>query len=293
MTDPIIVERWRRSRTFHHSAFPPERLAVERDATVSVCVPAKDCAATIAPIVGVLSALRELGVIDQVLVVPTATSDRTATLAAAGDAEVVWEDDLLPEFGPVLGKGDAMWRSLSAATGDVVCWVDGDSEDFGPHFVCGVVGPIVCDPGAQYVKGFYRRPFRAGETTQPHGGGRVTELTAKPLLRRFFAELSGVLQPLAGEMAGRRALFERLPFVTGYGVETALLIDVWREVGLAGLAQTDLDVRQNDHKPLDDLGAMADAVLAAALDRAGVPGAEAATELIERPPLRSVGRAAA
>ncbi|HEX8106017.1 MAG TPA: glucosyl-3-phosphoglycerate synthase [Solirubrobacteraceae bacterium] len=298
MTTADRVERWQRARTFHHAGFPAERLAVERDATVSVCVPAKDCAATIGPIARELVGLVERGAIDEVLVIDAESRDATSEIARSEGARVVEEAALLPEYGPVLGKGDAMWRALTALTGDVVVYVDGDSEDFGAHYACGLAGPIVCDPGAQYVKGFYRRPFRAGETTLAHGGGRVTELTAKPLLRRFWPELAGIRQPLAGELAGRRSLLERLPFATGYAVETAMLLDAYAEVGLRGLAQVDLDVRQNAHQPLAALGPMADAVLGAVarrLEREGRLGAADAegVAFTERPPMATVQRAAA
>jgi len=261
------IEHWLASRTFHHSAFPPDRLAVERDATVSVCVPAKECAATIGPTVAELLGLVEAGAIDEVLVVDADSRDGTAERAARAGARVVSEGALAPEDGPVRGKGDAMWRSLAATSGDVVAFADGDSEDFGAHFVCGVIGPIVCEPGAQFCKAFYRRPYRAGEVSVPEGGGRVTELTAKPLLRRFWPELAGFHQPLAGEMAGRRELLERVPFARDYGVEIGLLLDVFSAVGLRGMAQTDLDVRHNAHQSLADLGAMADQVLGAVARR--------------------------
>jgi glucosyl-3-phosphoglycerate synthase len=183
-------------------------------------------------------------------------------------------------MGPVLGKGDAMWRSLTVLRGDIVCFVDADSEDFGPHFVKGLSGAV--EAGHAFVKAFYRRPFKAGDTTLPEGGGRVTELTARPLLRFFFPELAEVRQPLAGEIAARRELLERIPWVTGYGVEIAQLIDVYREVGVEAMAQVDLDVRQNRHQPLSSLGPMADAVLAAVMNRVhGEP------EVVERPPLAS------
>jgi glucosyl-3-phosphoglycerate synthase len=234
-------------RTFHHSHVP----AVGG----SVCIPTRNEAATIGPIV---SAAMEVA--DEVVVVDCSTDD-TARIAAGLGAEVYDQGELLPEMGPVLGKGDAMWRSLTVLRSDVVCFVDGDSEDFGPHFVRGLLGPLA-DPSIQYVKGYYRRPFAGG----PDTGGRVTELTAKPLLALFYPELAGCLQPLAGEIAARREVLERLPFLTGYGVDIALLIDAWRIVGLAGLAQVDLDVRQNRHRTLEELGPMADAVLGAVAD---------------------------
>ncbi len=174
---------------------------------------------------------------------------------------------LLPELGPVLGKGDAMWRALHVLRSDIICFLDADSEQFGAHYACGLIGPLLRDPAIAFVKGFYRRPFRVGETTMPDGGGRVTELTARPLLNMFYPELAAIDQPLAGEIAARRELLVQLPFVSGYGVDIALLLDAYHEVGLDGLAQVDLDVRQNAHQPLRDLGPMAYAVLQAVASR--------------------------
>jgi glucosyl-3-phosphoglycerate synthase len=186
-----------------------------------------------------------------------------------------------------------MWRALAACSGDVVCYLDGDTEDFDSHFACGTLGPLLLEPGVQYVKAFFRRPFRGAG---PEDGGRVTELTARPLLRRFWPELAALRQPLAGEMAAPRALLNRLPFSVGYAVETALLLDVHREVGLRGLAQVDLDVRQNAHQPLPALAPMADDVLAAAtvrLQRDGRLAPDGLAGPVERPPMASVLSAAA
>jgi glucosyl-3-phosphoglycerate synthase len=278
-------------RSFDHSAFPPERVRAERDGTISVCVPTRDCADTIAPIIQTLMRLREAGVVDQVAVLDAASADATAELAAANGAEVHQQAELLPDQGPVLGKGDAMWRALTLLRGDVVCFLDGDSEGFGPHFACGLAGAVACEPGVEFAKAFYRRPFRAGPVELPEGGGRVNELTARPLLRQFFPELADVRQPLAGEIAARRDLLERLPFATGYAVEIAMLIDAYREVGLDGLAQVDLDVRQNRHQALSALGPLADAVLgavAARLEREGrLAGVDVAPP-VERPPLATL-----
>lgn len=305
----IRARSWHARHTFHHTEFPPERLSAERTASVSVCLPARNEERTIGAIIGALVSLRELGAIDQIVVVD-ASSDRTAEIARALGAEVYDQEELAPGLGPVLGKGDAMWRALAVLSGDVICFVDADSEDFGPHFACGLLGPLLCTPDVAFVKGTYRRPFRIGDTTLPDGGGRVTELTARPLLNLFYPDLAAVAQPLAGEVAARRELLERLPFVTGYGVDIALLLDAYREVGLDGIAQVDLDVRQNAHQPLRDLGPMAFAVLhavASRLQREGrlagpLPGtflAAGAIELpapgaepVERPPLADVRAAA-
>jgi glucosyl-3-phosphoglycerate synthase len=250
--------------------------------TVSVCVPARDEAATIASIVAPLVRLRDQGVLDQVVVVD-ASSDGTGEIASRLGAEVYSQSALMRSFGPVLGKGDAMWRSLSVLTGDVVCFVDADTEQFGPHFACGLVGPLVLDPHVQFVKGFYRRPFRLGDEVAPEGGGRVTELTARPLLELFYPRLARIQQPLAGEIAARRSLLERLPFATGYAVEIAMLIDAYELVGIDAIAEVDLDERQNRHQPLSELGPMATAVMRAVLDRGAI---------VERPPMTSLRAAA-
>jgi glucosyl-3-phosphoglycerate synthase len=296
---------WAAARSFHHGDFDADRLRDERRARVSVCVPAREEARTIGHIVATLVSLRERGVVDEVVVIDADSTDGTAEIAARAGANVRRQQELLPELGPVLGKGDALWRSLSVLSGEVLCFVDADTRDFAAHFVCGLLGPLVLGADAEFVKGFYRRPFSSGELRLAHGGGRVNDLTARPLLNRFYPELSAVRQPLAGEFAARRALLERLPFLTGYGVEIGLLIDAHGAVGLEGLAQVDLGVRQNAHQPLTALGPMASAVLGAVvrrLEHAGrlAPGASTDAfvtsdlavrelELVERPPYGSIG----
>jgi glucosyl-3-phosphoglycerate synthase len=290
----LSAQSWYRDRTFHNHEFPPERLAAERSVTVSVCLPARDEERTIGRILQQLVPLRELGVVDQIVVVDD-SRDRTAAIARSWGIEVHAQGALMPELGPVLGKGDAMWRALPVLDGDIVCFLDADSECFGPHYVCGLIGPLVFQPGVEFVKGFYRRPFRIGGVTVPDEGGRVTELMARPLLSMFYPDLAAVEQPLAGEVAARRELLEQLPFVTGYGVDVALLMDAYLHAGLDALAQVDLVVRQNAHQPLRELGPMATAVLQAVASRLmrdgrmlGPPPAQA----VERPPM-VLSRAAA
>jgi glucosyl-3-phosphoglycerate synthase len=289
------ARRWEQTRSYSHRDYPLARLAaVPKRPSVSICLPARNEARTIGPILQALTPLREAGIVDQLAVVNHST-DATGEIARGLGAEVYDQEELLPELGPVLGKGDAMWRSLRVLRGDVVCFLDADSEQFGVHFALGLLGPLICDPELAFVKGFYRRPFRAGATTLAEGGGRVTELTARPLLKRFYPELSAVRQPLAGEIAARRELLAELPFVTGYGVDIALLIDAHAAVGLARIAQIDLEVRQNDHQALRDLGPMADAVLAAVSARLARDGRLAGGTdgaAIERPPMSRVGRRA-
>jgi glucosyl-3-phosphoglycerate synthase len=301
------ARRWYESRTFHHSEFPAERLAAERTRSVSACVPARNEEQTIGPIVADLVSLRDAGAIDEVVVIDAGSRDSTPQIAAEAGAYVHEESDLLPEQGEVLGKGDAMWRSLSVLESDVIVFLDADSEGFGPHFATGLIGPLVCgDTGVEFVKAFYRRPLKVGEVSLPEGGGRVTELMARPLLNLFYPELAGFRQPLAGELAATRELLLRLPFATGYAVEIAMLIDAWREVGLDALAQVDIEMRQNRHQPLAELTPMAYAVLRAVctrLEREGRLNELEESELllpketleqreiplIERPPLLNLG----
>jgi glucosyl-3-phosphoglycerate synthase len=306
---PIRARSWHRANTYSHRDFPVARLAAQREATVSICLPARNEARTIGAILEQLVPLRAAGVVDEIVVVDHST-DGTGQIARGLGAEVHDQEELMPELGPVLGKGDAMWRALPVLKGEVICFLDADSERFGAHFACGVLGPLLCAPEISLVKGFYRRPFRVGDTTVPDGGGRVTELTARPLLNLFYPDLAAVEQPLAGEVAARRELLEELPFATGYGVDIGLLIDAYTRVGLDGLAQVDLDVRQNAHQSLRDLGPMAYAVLRAVAVRleregrlrgplpatftvtGGGPPQEAISEPVERPPLRSLRAAA-
>lgn len=267
-------------------------MAMRRE-SVTVLVPARDEAATIAPIVRDLVALQSDGFVEQVLVAEHDSTDGTAEVAGRLGAEVVRTSEIFPELGPVAGKGDNLWRGMTAARGELVCFVDADSTDFGPHFIHRLVEPLR-EPGVAYVKGFYRRPWREGDEVKPTGGGRVTTLMARPLLRRFYPELAWLQQPLAGEMAARRSLFESVPFTTGYGLEIGLLIDIYRKVGAAAIAQVDLHSRQNRHRPLEELAPMSDAILETLTVRVAEEGR--LTGVVagrhERPPLARMRAAA-
>jgi glucosyl-3-phosphoglycerate synthase len=275
-------------RRFHHREFPLGRLRELKQDAVSVVLPARRVADTIGAIIETVLSLD--GFVDQVLVVDAASDDGTADAAAAAGAEVRQESELVPELGPALGKGDAMWRALAAARGDLVVYVDADTRAFPVHFVPGLLGPLMTDPGIDFVKGGYRRPFLADTVELPDEGGRVTELCARPLLRAFYPELAGFSQPLAGEVAGRRGPLERIPFTTGYGVELAMLLDVHAELGPDAIAEVDIGERRNRHQPLRELGPMADALLGVVMDRLGVDSA--APTALARPPFASVRAAA-
>jgi len=263
--------QWQQARSFHHSRYD-EALLLARECSASVCLPARDCAATVGPIVELLDAMRRRGAIDQVVVIDGGSSDDTARIAADAGASVFAESSLMSGYGPVEGKGDAMWRSLSVLHGDLVCFLDADVLEFPSHYVTGLLGPLIESEEIDFVKAYYRRPFRAGEVSLADGGGRVNHLLARPALAVFYPALAGVRQPLAGEIAARRSLLEQLPFATGYGVEIAMLLDVLERVGLNGMAQVDLDSHLNSHQPLLELSAMAYAVmrvLASRLEREG------------------------
>ncbi|WP_210491853.1 glucosyl-3-phosphoglycerate synthase [Patulibacter sp. SYSU D01012] len=301
------VATWLARRRHHHGAYPLERLASVADAArVSVVIPAKRTADTIGRILDVTVApLVAAGVVDEVVVVDAASDDGTARVAAAHGARVVQESAVRPDVGPCRGKGDAMWRALHVTDGDVVAFLDADTADPDPAHLRGIVGPLLTDPTVAMVRGAFDRPYRtASGRTEPHGGGRVTELMARPLLNLHRPLLSGFRQPLAGEFAARRTLLEALPFPVGYGVEVSTLMDALDRVGLDALAEVDLGERQNRHQPLRDLGLMAYAVLCAVerrIDRdAAAPvglrlpwedGAVRAVPVDERPPV-AAGRAA-
>lgn len=259
-------------------------IARNRSASVTVCVPTLDEAATIGPICRELVGLREAGVVDRVLVLDQST-DATAALAEAAGADVIEQERVLPAFGPVRGKGDALWRALHVIDTEVVVFVDGDTVDFSARMAADLVAATAGESYA-FVKAAYRRPFAVGGEVRPTGGGRVTELAAKPLLAALLPELAAFRQPLAGEMAARTDLLRQLPFALDYAVDVALLIDAWRAVGIGAMAEVDTGVRQNRHRPLEQLSPMASQVTGAILDRAGVARGHAV--LPERPPMNSL-----
>jgi len=253
-------------RSFSHTDFPLELLLERKTAPISVVLPAREVADTVGSIVERVLGLG--GLADQVLVVDAASKDGTADVAAQAGAEVVQEAELMPEFGRVLGKGDAMWRALGAVRGELVLYLDADTRDFQVQFATGLLGPLVVHPDVQLVKGNFERPYvhESGER-RPGEGGRVTELAARPLLSAFYPELAALGQPLAGEAAARRPLLESIPFSTGYAVETAMLLDARDVVGVDAMSQVQVGERLNRHQPLAELGPMAYAVLRVILER--------------------------
>jgi glucosyl-3-phosphoglycerate synthase len=238
---------------------------------ISVVLPARDEAATVGRLVAELHQhwVRRVPLVDELLVVDSDSTDGTAAVARAAGADVVATAEILPAHGTRPGKGEALWKSLAATTGDLVVFLDADLLGDVAHYVPGLLGPLLTDPQVDYVKGCYTRPLEVDGVVVPAGGGRVTELTARPLLNALWPELAGFVQPLGGEYAGRRSALERVPFVSAYGVEVGLLIDLLQLGGLSSLAQVDLGVRRHTSQSEEALGAMAGQVVSAVLSRAG------------------------
>jgi glucosyl-3-phosphoglycerate synthase len=265
---------WFSSNSFHYREFGSarelSRIKRERDIAVSLILPTRNVAETIGSVLDEVELLRhpDLALIDQVVVVDADSPDGTAEIARGYGVEVYSENALMPEYGPAHGKGDAMWRGLSVVTGDVVAFADTDTGNFCRQLVTGVVGCMIAKPDIQFVKAAYRRPYTTEAMSVPDGGGRVTELTAKPALNLLFPELAGFVQPLAGEFGGTRDLMYSVPFLTGYAVEVGMLIDVLDACGLSAMAQVDAGLRKNRHQDLGNLSRMGYAVLRAVLQRA-------------------------
>jgi glucosyl-3-phosphoglycerate synthase len=305
------VHRWLQHRTYSAGTWQAPALRALKEArgtTVSVVLPALDEERTVGAIV---TAIRETLVegcplVDELVVVDSGSSDGTAAVAAAAGARVVDVGAILPGHGWVPGKGEALWKSLHATTGDLVVFVDSDLVDFDPCFVVGLLGPLLTDPAVGYVKALYDRPLTTTEGIVPSGGGRVTELLARPLLNAFWPELAGFVQPLSGEYAGRRGLLEAVPFASGYGVEFGLLVDLAALAGVDALAQVDLGTRRHAHQSDAALGRMAGQILQTALARCrgaaptssellqflrtddGLEAVSWSVAVSERPPMRTV-----
>ncbi|MGW6741802.1 glucosyl-3-phosphoglycerate synthase [Streptomyces sp. NPDC055025] len=295
------VERWLTRRSWSAADRTLDRLLVAKAArgtTVSVVLPALDEEATVGAIVSVIrrELMERAPLVDELVVIDSGSSDRTAEVAAAAGARVVHRDAILPRLPALPGKGEVLWRSLLVTSGDVVCFVDADLRRFSADFVSGTVGPLLTDSDVHFVKAMYDRPLRedgtdgdgadgdgvgdvgaddvgvgrygaGGGTRDGMGGaaagaqgGRVTELVARPLLNLHWPQLAGFVQPLGGEYAARRSLLERLPFPVGYGVELGLLVDALHTVGLDALGQVDVGVRFHRHQDDRALGRMAAAI---------------------------------
>jgi nucleotide-binding universal stress UspA family protein len=270
---PARVERWFGESNFHHAEFSDLRrltnLKETQGVSVSLVLPTLNEEETIGPIVR--RAIREMmgrvPLLDEILVIDSASTDRTREIAEAEGARVVEHPAVLTRYGSFIGKGEALWKSLYETSGDIVVWADTDVRNWHPRMVYGTLGPLLAEPRLQYVKGYYQRPIVEGGILKEGGGGRVTELVARPLVNLFYPELSGFIQPLAGEYAGRRSLLEAIPFFTGYAVEIGHLIDAAERVGIEGLGQVDLERRIHRNQELEGLSRMSFVILQAVMKR--------------------------
>ncbi|MEU9570187.1 glucosyl-3-phosphoglycerate synthase [Streptomyces massasporeus] len=264
------VERWLSTRSWSANERPLHRILAAKQRTgqtVSVVLPALNEEATVGDIVSVIrhDLMRQVPLVDELVVVDSGSTDRTSEVAAAAGARVVHRDGILPRLPAVPGKGEVLWRSLLVTRGDIVCFVDADLKDFSSDFVSGIVGPLLTEPDVDLVKAMYDRPLATEFDSLAPGktsgqGGRVTELMARPLLNMHWPQLAGFVQPLGGEYAARRSLLEQLPFPVGYGVELGMLVDALHLAGLDALAQVDVGVRKHRHQDGQALGRMAAAI---------------------------------
>ena len=270
-----IVDKWFAENTFSSTEFADLRRLVDakerQNLRISVGLPTLNEEATIRKVIRAIRSrlVERFPLVDELVVIDSRSDDRTREIAEEEGVPVFIHDEILPETGSYRGKGEALWKSLHILTGDIVVWIDTDVTSAHPKFVYGIVGPLLLRPDLQFVKAFYQRPLHIGDELQATGGGRVTELAARPILNLFFPELSGIVQPLSGEQAGRRSLLEQLPFFTGYGVETGLLVDTLQRAGLGAIGQVDMKQRIHRNQSLYNLSKMSFEVLQVAIKRIG------------------------
>ncbi|MGD0751059.1 MAG: glucosyl-3-phosphoglycerate synthase [Anaerolineales bacterium] len=263
----ILVDKWFAENTFHADEFSDMKqlmaLKEKQGSTISLAMPALNEEQTVGKVISTIkkALMDDVPLLDEIVLIDSDSTDRTREIAGQLGIPVHIHQQILPEMGARSGKGEALWKSLLITKGDIIAWIDTDIVNIHPRFVYGVVGPLLLNQNIQFVKGFYRRPIRVGSKMQAGGGGRVTELTARPLLNLFYPELSGVIQPLSGEYAGRRESLEKAIFFSGYGVETGLLIDIFEGYGLRSIAQVDLLERIHHNQELEALGKMSFAII--------------------------------
>ncbi|MBJ8340925.1 glucosyl-3-phosphoglycerate synthase [Antrihabitans sp. YC3-6] len=252
-------------------------VAAKNGRTVSVVLPALNEEQTVASVIDTIHPLLG-GLVDELIVLDSGSTDETADRARAAGAQVISREQAVPELAPVPGKGEVLWRSLAAATGDIIAFIDSDLINPDPAFVPKLLGPLLTVEGIHLVKGYYRRPLQHGGSVESNGGGRVTELVARPLLAAMRPDLSSVLQPLGGEYAGTRELMASVPFAPGYGVEIGLLLDTYDKLGLHAIGQVNLGVRKHRNRPLADLGVMSRQIVGTMLGRCGIKDSGAALQ---------------
>jgi glucosyl-3-phosphoglycerate synthase len=269
--DVVAGNRWLTDRTWNRPSWTvAELVAAKAGRTISVVLPALNEEVTVGSVVQTIAPLVG-GLVDELIVLDSGSTDDTEIRAVAAGARVISREVALPDLPPQSGKGEVLWRSLAAVSGDIVVFVDSDLIDPDPMFVPRLVGPLLTTEEVHFVKGFYRRPLKISGSEDASGGGRVTELVARPLLAALRPELNCLLQPLGGEYAATRELLMSLPFAPGYGVEIGLLVDTYDRLGLDAIAQVNLGVRVHRNRPLTELASMSRQVIATLLSRCGIP----------------------
>ena len=263
----ILVDKWFAEKTFHADEFSDlaylMALKEKQGSTICLALPALNEEETVGKVITTIkkALMDKVPLLDEIVLIDSDSTDRTRQIAEELGIPVYIHQQLLPELGARHGKGEALWKSLLVTKSDIIAWIDTDIVNIHPRFVYGILGPLLLDRGIQFVKGFYRRPLKVGNRMETGSGGRVTELTARPLLNLFYPELSGVIQPLSGEYAGRRESLEKATFFSGYGVETGLLIDIFEQHGLRSIAQVDLLERIHHNQGLEALSKMSFAII--------------------------------
>jgi len=266
----IHPDDWLKQRTFHHRDFLPNELVTSKRAAgqlISLAIPTLNEATTIGPIVRCLhiNLVQRHPLLDELYVIDSGSTDDTQQIARDAGATVLQASSILPSHGHLVGKGENLWKAGHALSGDILVFVDGDIHNFHSGFVTGLLGPLLNEPDIHFTKAFYERPVEGDSLAL--GGGRVTEILMRPLLNLFFPELTAFVQPLSGEYAFRRPLLENLPMPTGYGVEAGNLIDIFRLIGLHGMAQVDLEERKHRNRSACELGNMSFGILQTLLRR--------------------------
>ena len=267
----ILVDKWFAENTFHADEFKQldelVKLKREQGVTISAALPALNEEETVGHVLTTLrnTLMKRVPLVDEIVLIDSNSMDRTREIAESLDIPVYVHQEVLPQYGARIGKGEALWKSLYCTSGDIIIWIDTDIVNIHPRFVYGLIAPLLLRQEIHFVKGFYRRPLKVGNKMQAGGGGRVTELTARPLLNLFYPELSGIIQPLSGEYGGRRKALEQLPFFSGYGVEIGLLIDLFETFGLSAIAQVDLQERIHHNQTLEALSKMSFAIIQAVI----------------------------
>ena len=259
---------WLQTNTFHYSQFSDIEGSVDekhkKNLKISLCLPTLNEAKTIGKEIVIMKSelMTRIPLLDEIVVIDSGSSDDTVSIARSFDAKVYLADDILPDQEKFRGKGENLWKALYICEGDIIVYLDADIKNIHHRFAYGLLGPLLLNDGIKYTKAFYDRPIAIGKSrVRPTGGGRVTELVIRPMFSLFFPELTQILQPLSGEYAGYRDVFERIPFPIGYGVETSMILDICEQWGLDVIAQVDLEKRVHRHQDTKALGRMSFVVM--------------------------------